>query len=144
MPFTNYLDQALVPLLFGNVSYTIPATWYVALSTSTPSQVKGTSTPYWNFTEPATGGYARVGITNNSTNWTAISSEPTNGYTIQNATAISFAPSTGSWGTVTYFGVWDTLTGGNLCGFGILSASQNITSGVAASFAIGALTVTNN
>ena len=64
MPFTNYLDQRITQLLFSNTAYTIPATWYIALSTTTPSQG---ATP--NFTEPSGNGYARVAVTNNTWGW---------------------------------------------------------------------------
>src|SRR5215467_1853133 len=134
VPFTNYLDQALTKLLFSNTAYTIPATWYVALSTTTPTQ--GASP---NFTEPSGNAYARVAVTNNSTNWQPISSQPASGYTMQNNTIVTFATATGTWGTVTYFGVFDASSGGNLCGYGLLTASQAITTGIAPSFAVGAL-----
>jgi hypothetical protein len=139
MPFTNYLDQKITQLLFSNTTYTIPTTWYIALSTTTP--VQGASP---NFTEPGTGAYARVAVTNNTTNWGSITSEPTSGYTQQNNTAITFPTATGSWGTITYFGIYDASTAGNLVGFGALTTSQTISTGVQASFAIGALTITNN
>src|SRR6516225_9892091 len=139
MPFTNYLDQRITQLLFSNTAYTIPATWYIALSTTTPSQG---ATP--NFTEPSGNGYSRVSVTNNTSNWTAVASPPANGYTVQNNTIITFPTATGSWGTVTYFGIYDATTAGNLIGFGLLTSAQSITTGIAASFAVAQLTVTNN
>ena len=139
MPYTNYLDQQIQRLLFSNTAYSIPATWYVGLSTTTPSQ--GASP---NFTEPSGNAYARVAVTNNGTNWTALGSPPATGFTMQNGTVITFASATGSWGTVTHFGIFDALTAGNLVGFGQLAAPQSVAAGVAPSFAIGALTVSNN
>jgi hypothetical protein len=62
---------------------------------------------------------------------------------MQNNIAITFPTATGSWGTVTYFGIYDASTAGNLVGYGALTSSQTISSG-APSFAVGALTVTNN
>jgi len=139
VPFTNYLDQKITQLLFSNTAYTVPATWYVALSTTTP--VQGASP---NFTEPSGNGYARVAVTNNSTNWTAIASPPATGYTVQNNQPVTFPAATGSWGTVTYFGIYDAASSGNLVGFGALTSSQAITSGITPSFAVGTLTITNN
>jgi len=139
VPYTNYLDQQIQKLLFSNTAYTIPGTWYVGLSTTTPSQ--GASA---NFTEPVGNGYARVSAANNSTNWVPVASPPATGYTMQNNAALNFPSATGSWGTVTYFGIFDALSGGNLVGFGQLSAPQSVASGVAPSFAVGALTVSNN
>src|SRR5215469_9546417 len=139
MPFTNYLDQQLTRLLFSNTAYTIPGTWYIALSTTTP--VQGAAP---NFTEPSGNGYARVAFTNNSTNWAAVASPPANGYTMQNNQPVTFPAATGSWGTVTYFGIYDASTSGNLVGFGALTSSQAITSGITPAFAVGTITITNN
>lgn len=50
--FTNYFEQQILQYYFGDTSYTPPGTYYIALSTTTPSQVKGSSAPLWNFTEP--------------------------------------------------------------------------------------------
>ena len=144
MPFTNYLDQALVTEVFGAVAYTVPADVYVALSTTTPVQAEGTATPYWNFTEPSGSGYARVTVANNTTSWVAAGTQPSTGYEVDNGVAITFPSATGSWGTVTYFGIFDAATAGNLLGFGALTTSQAIASGDTPSFAVGALTITNN
>lgn len=138
MPFTNYLDQKLVELVFSDTAYTVPATLYVGLSTTTPAQT-GTG-----FTEPAGSGYARVAVTNNTTNWVAAGSQPATGYEMENGTAITFPAATGSWGTVTYFGIFDAATAGNLLAYGALTTSQTISSGDTASFAVDALTVTLN
>lgn len=141
MPYTDYLDQALNQEVFGDTAYTVPATLYVALSTTAPTQAKGTTTPYWNFTEPSGGAYARVAVTNSTTNWAAATSQPATGQEQQNATAITFPTSTASWGTVTDWGIFDAATGGNLLVYGTLSTSQAIGTDTTASFAAGALTI---
>lgn len=138
MPFTNYLDQKLVELVFGDTAYTIPATLYVGLSTTTPTQAGA------SFTEPSGSGYARVAVTNSTTNFVAAGTQPSTGYEVENGTAITFPAATGSWGTVTYFGIFDASTSGNLLAFGALTASQTISSGDTASFAADALTITLN
>ena len=57
-------------------------------------------------TEPSSGtGYSRVKLTTLS--------QPVNG-TVSNIGAITFPESTGSWGTMRYFVVYDAPTGGNL------------------------------
>lgn len=50
---------------FGNVTYTIPDTYYVGLSTTEVDYETGTG-----FTEPEAAGYSRKAITNDSTKWT--------------------------------------------------------------------------
>lgn len=140
MPVTNYALQLLVQEMFGGVAYSSSATLYVAVSTTTPTQVKG-SAPYWNFTEPSGGAYARVAMTNNGTNFVEVSSPPTNGWEQANGTTITFTTATGAWGTCTYFGIFDASTAGNLLGFGLLTPSQVISSGGTPSFAVQSLTI---
>jgi hypothetical protein len=135
-PRTNFADQSLIQNLFGKTTYTFPTTLYFALSTTTPAQPVGSL----NFTEPSGNAYARVAVTNNTTNFVEVSSPPTDGYEQANGTAITFPTATGSWGTVTYFGVYDALTSGNCIGFGALTTSQTIGLGDTPSFAIQAAT----
>ncbi len=66
--------------------------------------------------------YARVQVVNNGTNWVAASSQPATGWAASNGTAMSFAQSTGSWGTETYYGIFDAAGGGNLLIFDELRA----------------------
>lgn len=56
-------------------------------------------------------GYARKGVTNNSTNFPAASStsnQKTNG------TAITFNTATAAWGTITWMGIFSNSVGGSL------------------------------
>jgi hypothetical protein len=108
MSYTNFLEHASLDHVFGGTTFTASGTLYVGLSTTTPAE-DGT-----NFTEPATAsGYARVGIINNKTNWSTASQVSTSGE-VHNRTAITFPTSTGNWGTITHFGIFDNPTTGNL------------------------------
>jgi hypothetical protein len=131
MSFSNYLELELLDHVWGNSAYTAPATLYVALSTTTPAD-DGT-----NFTEPSGNAYARVAVTNNTTNWPNAA-----GGAKANGTAITFPTATGSWGTVTHFGIFDASSGGNCLGTGALSVSKTITSGDTAAFSAGDLDIT--
>lgn len=137
MSFTNYLASNVLDQLFGAVVYTPSGTLYVGLSDSTPNE-DGT-----NFTEPASAsGYARVSVTNNKTNWsTATVADPS---TVVNKTAVTFGEASGAWGSgnITYFGVFDSLTGGNLLAAGALTVPKTITTNDTASFASGSITLT--
>jgi hypothetical protein len=64
-------------------------------------------------------GYARVSATFNA----AASG------TADNASAIQFAAATGSWGSVSHFGVFDAASSGNLLIHGAFSAAKTIASG---------------
>lgn len=143
MPFTQYLDNILVNLFFGSTGapYTPATPLYYALSTTVPTQAKG-SAPYWNFTEPSTvsTAYARVSVANTTANFP-------NGTvgTLTNGAIVAFPAATASWGTVTYFGIFDSATvgAGNCLGYGILNVPQAIAGGDTLSFAIGAITISN-
>lgn len=66
---------------FGKVTYTVPDTHYVALSTTAITEAAGLG-----FTEPADSAYNRVAVTNSSANWAV---DITTGY-ITNETDIEF------------------------------------------------------
>jgi hypothetical protein len=147
MPFTNYLDQKLSSLFLGSTAYAIPANLYLGLSSTGPSQAQA-GTPAWNFTEPAGNAYARVTVPNNSTNFGPITTEPPAGYTIQNKLVITFLQASGAWlagAPLSWFGLFDALTGGNLCLYGTCSPAQTVGSGnITLSFAAAALNITLN
>lgn len=148
MPFTNTWDKKLVRTIFGKVTASVPTTVYVALSTTTPTQKRSAGTTTWNFTEPSGGSYARVAVSNTTSKWVATTTEPTAGYIIVNHTAITFAAPTGSWGTVTDFGIYTHSSGHTatyLIAFGALTTSKAIGTGdTAPSFAAKALKIKNN
>ena len=134
MPYSNYLDTQLNKEAFGGTGYSPPATVYVGLSTTNPTKA-GT-----NITQPS-GGYARVAVTNNTTNWVPSSSQPSSGQQQENGTVITFPTATSDWGTVTHFVVYDASTGGNFLAYGALDTSRNVLSGDTAKFAAGALKI---
>jgi len=132
MSFTDYLENKLLDHVWGNTAYSAPTTLYIGLSTTTPTDSGG------NITEPATGAYARVSVTNNTTNWPNAS-----GGAKSNGVAITFPEATASWGTVTHFFIADTNSGfTNVIATGALTASKTIDTGDTASFAIGDLDIT--
>jgi hypothetical protein len=133
---TVFASNRLLDYNFGSTAYSggLPATYYVGLSTSTIN-FDGTGA-----TEPTgIGSYARVALTNNKTNWAVAS----NGV-LTNATAVNFAESSASWGTVTNVGLWDALTAGNIWWFDALSPSRAVASLTTVIFSVGAITVTFN
>ena len=115
--FTDYVNNRVLDLFLGSVSYTAPATLYFGLSQTTAN--KGGSV-----VEPSAGGYARVPIANGTTNFPAASSG-----TKSNAVAIQFPVPTASWGSITTVFIADAATGGNVLAMADLTASKTITSG---------------
>src|SRR5262245_43387085 len=99
----NYLSDALLDLLSGNTSYSVPGTLYLALYTSAPTSAGGG-------TEVSGNNYARASVTNNTTNWASASSQ-----TKHNALPIVFPQASGgNWGTVVAFGIFDASSSGHL------------------------------
>jgi hypothetical protein len=103
MSSTNYARNKSLDKKFGATDYTPPSTLYMGLSTTT-IYVTGSGA-----TEPAGSGYARVGIANTKSNWTYASSG-----CIVNSASIVFPEASGSWGTITDVGFWDSVTSGSL------------------------------
>ena len=122
---SNYLEDALINATLRNTTYTSPATVYVGLFTTDPTDA-GTGT------EVTGGSYARKAITFGA---------PSNGVSV-NSVAVEFDQATASWGTVTHFGILDASTSGNLLYHGALTASKVIDDGDVFKFAISAVSVT--
>ena len=133
MSVTYFSSNKVLDFNFGVVSYTPPATHYFALSTTSPN-IDSTG-----FTEPSSGAYARVALANNKTNWTTAASG-----VLTNASAVTFAESTASWGTILAVGMFDALTSGNLLWYDVLSPSRVVASATTVLFAIGSITVQFN
>jgi len=111
MSFSNYLENKVMLHVFGGTSYTAPATLYVGLYTSDPGEGN-------TGTEVSGGSYARQSAAFTIT-----------GNAAANTAAIEFPTASGSWGTVTYVGISDAVSGGNLLASGALTTSKTISSG---------------
>lgn len=122
---SNYLENALINATLRNVSFTSPATVYVALFTSDPGD-GGTGT------EVSGGSYTRQSVA---------FSAPSNGATANSAT-VEFAQATASWGTIGWVGLYDASTGGNLLYHSPLEAAKTIATGDVFRISAGSLTVT--
>jgi len=122
---SNYLENALINATLRNTSYTSPATVYVGLYTSDPTDAN-------SGTEVSGGSYARTAVTFGA---------PSDGVTT-NSAAVEFPQATGSWGTVAYIGILDAATTGNLLYHTALDVSKTIASGDIFKIATGSLSVT--
>lgn len=126
--------EEILDALFGSTTIG-PATWYVALYTTTV-------TPGSAGTEVDTGvwtNYARVAVTNNSTNFPAAS-----GRTKSNGAVIDFGTATIASGTVTVkaFGLYEGLSGGSPKLTNDLTAEKVINNTDPVSIQTGALDIT--
>lgn len=121
---SNFLENALINATLRNTSYTSPATVYLALYTTDPTDAD-------TGTELSGNGYARQAITFGA---------PSNGVST-NSAAIDFPQATGSWGTVAYVGIRDASTAGNLLYHTALDVSKTIDTGDVFRVAIGSFSV---
>lgn len=115
--FSDYFEGKVLGYLFGNVAYSLPATYYVGLWTATLSDASTGSTAG----EPSGGSYARVSVTNNSSNFDAVSGGAT-----ANTNLITFPMASASWGTITYVGICDASTAGNLIAYAQLGTPISV------------------
>ena len=130
--FVNSEEMAQLDSFTGKTAYTAP-TFYVGLSTSTPTEGAG------NFTEPSAGAYARFQIT--AATWTAATGgDPSS--TSYGAT-ITFPQATSSWGTCTHFGLFSvkTLSTGLVRFWGTLTTSKAIQTNDTASFSTNTMLI---
>jgi len=123
--FSNYLENALINAVLRNTSYTSPATVYVSLYTSDPTDAD-------SGTEVSGGSYARTAVTFGA---------PSNGVST-NSADVTFPTATASWGTVTHIGIHDASTSGNLLFHTPLDTSKTIDSGDIFKITTGNLSVT--
>jgi hypothetical protein len=122
---SNYLENALVNATLRNTSYTSPATVYVALFTTDPTDAN-------TGTEVTGGSYARTSVA---------FAAPSNGAAASSADC-TFPTCTSTWGTVSHIGIFDASTAGNLLYHTPLDTSKTIETGDIFKIASASLTVT--
>lgn len=147
---SDFLENKLIDWLFRAQAIGItgasagagsgPTTLYIGLYTANPTDTGGG-------TEVAGNNYGRASVTSamGATGWagtqsagSTVASSGTGGTTSNNG-VITFATPSASWGTVTGFGVFDAVSGGNLLIWGALTASKVINSGDTVTFPAGSL-----
>lgn len=126
---TDYLENKILDHTTGKTTYAKP-TVYVGLFTAAPSDTAaGTEVSGNNYSRVATAG----------ADWNAAATGATD-----NANAITFPTPSGSWGTITHFGLFDASSGGNLLWWGALTSQQVVSTNNVVSFAAGALDLTDD
>ena len=122
---SDYLENEILDHILGTGAYTMPTTVYVGLSTGSFGDDN-------SGTELTGNGYSRQSIS-----FGAASSG-----TASNDAAVEFSAATGSWGTVSHFGLFDAASSGNLLIHGALTASKVIATGDILKIAIGDMDIT--
>jgi hypothetical protein len=133
MPLSTTMDNSVLNEIFGGTNWTPPTNLYLGLSTTAPAK-DGTGV-----TEPSGNGYQRVQILQSVGNWpNAASSSKSNGGTF------TFPQATGTWGSPSYWVVYDFQVGGSgaFIAYGAITTPKAIGSGDTPSFAASGLTIT--
>jgi hypothetical protein len=117
--FSDYTAQATINYWMLGTAMPAVAGRYLALFTADPKDDNSGAA-----NEVAGAWYARQTIDS----WTAPVSNPdgVTGTTTQNGAQVTFPATTGSSVTVTHFGIYDALTGGNLLWSGSLQTSRTL------------------
>lgn len=122
---SDYLENEILDHILSVGSYTMPSAVYVGLST-------GSFNDDNSGTELTGNNYSRVAAT-----FSAAASGTTS-----NSAAIEFAAATGSWGSVSHFGVFDAASSGNLLIHGAFTVAKTIASGDILKIPTGDLDIT--
>lgn len=122
---SDYLENEILDHILSVGSYTMPTAVYVGLST-------GSFNDDNSGTELTGNNYSRVAAT-----FSAASSGTTS-----NSAAIEFAAATGSWGSVSHFGIFDAASAGNLLIHGAFTTAKTIASGDILKIPTGDLDIT--
>jgi hypothetical protein len=124
---SNFLENALLNATLNATTYTAPATVYVSLWTSNPTDAG-------SGTEVSGGSYARTAVS-------FATASGTSGNVLNDAD-VTFPTATASWGTVGWIGINDAATSGNLLYHTALDTAKAIDSGDIFKISTGNLSVT--
>lgn len=121
---SDYLELKFLDHFTGTASTSAPSAVYLGLST-------GSFADDNSGTELTGNNYSRKAITFASASSGSIASN----------SAVEFDSATGSWGTVSHWGIWDASSSGNLLFHGAFTASKTIATGDILKVASGSLTI---
>lgn len=123
---SDFLENAVLDHVLGNVSYTPATTLYIGLWTADNGLEAGTLT-----SEVSGGGYARKSV-----DFSAAATGSSS-----NSATVTFDAATANWGTITHVAVMDALTGGNVLFHGAVTTAKTIESGDTFQISAGNLTI---
>jgi hypothetical protein len=126
---SDWLELQVLNGILGATSWAPTASSWLALFTTPP-------TDSTTGVELNGGGYTRVAIQNNTTNWP----NATTG-TKQNGTAFEFPTATTAWGNVSAFALFDAAAAGDCLFFGTAAAVKAVASGDVVRWASGSLVI---
>jgi len=135
MAFSQYLADKILIWIKGTTFPTALSTVYISLHSGDPgtaganNNVQLTITGSANRTSVATSTFSTVGAATGG------------GFQITNNSSVQITTNAAGSATVTYFGVWDAVTGGNFLASGQLTTSVDVVAGDTVQFNAGALAI---
>ena len=133
--FSDYLENAIINATLRGQAMQTPQKVYIALFTSDPKDDASGS-------ELADSNYIRQEASKGDPNGAAAGWTPPSDGVTTNAKLLEFPPIADGTVTVTHFGIFDAVTGGNLLYHAPLTSSKTLETGDVLSFDIGAITIT--
>ena len=122
---SNFLENEILDHILRNSAYTPSSTVYIGLSTGSFGDDN-------SGTELSGNGYTRK----------SIAFDAASGGVSDNTSNVDFDAATGSWGSVSHFGLFDASTSGNLLIHGAFSAAKTVSTGDILRIAAGELDIT--
>lgn len=122
---SDYAENKVLDVLGANATFTAPSNVYLGLSTGSLGDDN-------SGTELTGNNYSRVSV--------SFGAAATG--TMSNDAAIEFAAATGSWGSVSHWGLYDAASSGNLLVHGSFTTAKTIGSGDVLKVATGDLDIT--
>jgi len=124
---TNYLEAKLLDHALGTASFTAPAAVYVGLFTDASGSAPDTGPT----SEVSGGAYLRQTATFGAAS----------GGSASTSLPITFPTATANWGTITYIGIFDLVSGGNMLFYGEVTTAKVIETDDTFQISAGNLTV---
>lgn len=123
---SDTMENTILNAMLRNTAYTGPATVYIGLNTA-------------SFADDGTGG---TEISGNGYARQAMAFDASSSGVSDNTSVVDFPTATGSWGTISHWGLFTASTSGTLMIHGAFSASKAIASGDILRIAAGELDIT--
>lgn len=135
MAFSQYLADKILVWVKGTTFPSALSTVYVQLHSGDP----GTAGADNVVQSTVTGSANRTSIATST--FSSVTSATGGGFQITNNSSVQITTNASGSATVTHFGVWDAVTGGNFLASGTLTSSVDVVSGDTVQFNAGALAI---
>lgn len=135
MAFSQYLADKILIWIKGTTFPTALSTVYISLHSGDP----GTAGANNNVQLTITGSANRTSVSTST--FSAVGAASGGGFQVTNNSSVQITTNAAGGATVTYFGVWDAVTGGNFLASGQLTTSVDVVAGDTVQFNAGALAI---